>query len=70
MPTIMLLYPSMVLLLAHHQAHSSLYIYEDYNYSLAKPDPCFSFESLALQVYNKKVPDDEPATVPCLDTEA
>ena len=27
-------------------------------YSLAKPDPCFLFESLALQDYNKKVPDE------------
>ena len=34
-------------------------------YSFAKPDPCFSFESLALQDYNNKAPDDEPATVPC-----
>ena len=35
-----------------------------------KPDFCFSFESLALQDYNKKAPDDEPAMVPCLDIEA
>ena len=31
------------------------FVYEDYNYSLAKPDPCFLFESLALQDYNKIV---------------
>ena len=47
------------------------FVYEDYIYSLAKPDPCFSFESLAKD-YNNKASDDEPATVlvPCLDTEA
>ena len=33
---------------------------------LAKPDPCFSFESLALQDYNNKASDDEPATVTML----
>ena len=33
-------------------------------YSLVKPDPCFLFESLALQDYNHKASDDEPATVP------
>ena len=32
-------------------------------YSLMKLDPCFSFESLALQDYNHKASDDEPATV-------
>ena len=25
--------------------HIVKFVYEDYNYSLAKPDPCFSFES-------------------------
>ena len=40
-------------------------VYEDYNYSVAKPDPCFLFESLALQDYNHKASDDVPATVPC-----
>ena len=35
-------------------------------YSLAKPDPCFLFEGLALQDYNNKASDDEPATVPWL----
>ena len=34
------------------------FVYEDYNYSLVKPDPCFLFESLAVQDYNKKVPDE------------
>ena len=29
----------------------------------------FSFKSLALQDYNNKAPDDELATVPCLDIE-
>ena len=38
---------------------------EEYYNSLAKPDPCFSFESLALQDYNNKALDDEPAMVPC-----
>ena len=33
-------------------------------HSLAKPVPCFLFESLALQDYNHKASDDEPATVP------
>ena len=33
--------------------------------SLAKPDPCFSFESLALQDYNNRASEDEPATAPC-----
>ena len=45
-----------------HQAHSSLSMLKN---SLAKPDPCFSFESLALQDHNNKAPDDEPAMVPC-----
>ena len=30
-----------------------------YNNSLTKPDPCFSYESLALQDYNNKAADDE-----------
>ena len=30
-----------------------------YNNSLTKPDPCFSYKSLALQDYNNKAPDDE-----------
>ena len=34
------------------------FVYEDYNYSVMKPDTCFLFESLALQDYNKKVPDE------------
>ena len=34
-------------------------------YSLAKPGPCFSFESLGLQDYSNKASDDEPAKVPC-----
>ena len=46
------------------------FVHKDYNYSIAKSDPCFSFESLALQDYNNKASDDEPATVPCLDIEA
>ena len=28
-----------------------------------KPDPCFSFESLALQDYNHKASDNEPTMV-------
>ena len=32
-------------------------------YSFGKPDPCFSFESLALQDYTNKASDDRPATV-------
>ena len=36
-------------------------MYEDYNYSLVKPDPCFSFESL----YGfARASDNEPAMVP------
>ena len=38
--------------------------------SLAKPDLFFLCESLALQDYNNKAPDDELATVPCLDIKA
>ena len=41
------------------------FVYQNYNYSLAKPDPYFSFESLALQDYNNKASDDEPATETC-----
>ena len=46
-------------------AHSSLSTLKTilYIYSLVKPDPCSSLESLALQDYNNKAPDDEPATV-------
>ena len=44
---------------------ASKFVYKDYNYRLAKPDPCFSFESLALQDYNSKASDDKPATIPC-----
>ena len=42
------------------------FVYQNYNYSLAKPDPCFSFESPALQDYNNKASDDEPATGTCM----
>ena len=35
-----------------------------------KPDCCSPYESLALQDHNNKAPDDELATVPCLDIEA
>ena len=45
------------------------FVHEDC-YSLAKPDPCLSFESLAVQDCNNKASDDEPATVPYLDIEA
>ena len=38
-------------------------VHEDYNYSLVKPDPCFSFESLALRDYNHRASDDETAMV-------
>ena len=37
------------------------------SHSLAKPHSCFSCDSLALQDYNNKAPDDEPAPVPRLD---
>ena len=46
-----------------HQLHIQVWLRRLY-YSLAKPDLCFSFKSLALQDYNNKAPDDEPATVP------
>ena len=39
-------------------------------YSLVKPDPCFSFASLALQDSNNRASDDEPATVPWQGMEA
>ena len=42
----------------------------NYNYCLVNPGPCFLFQSLALQDYNNKASDDEPATIPCLDIEA
>ena len=35
-----------------------------------KPDSCILYEGLALPDYNNKVPDDEVATVPCLDIKA
>ena len=47
------------------QGHLSLSTKTIVYYSLAKPDLCFLFESLALQDYNNKSSDDEPATVPC-----
>ena len=47
-----------------YQAHSSLSM-KTILYSLAKPDPYLSFKSLALQDYNNRASDDEPATVPC-----
>ena len=46
------------------------FVHEDYNYSLVKPVPCFSFESLAVQDYNNIASDDKLATVSCLDIEA
>ena len=39
-------------------------------YSLTKPDLFFSYEGLTVEDYNIKAPDDELATVPCLDIEA
>ena len=41
------------------------FVHEDIQYSLVKPDSCFSCKILALQDYNNKAPDDELATVPC-----
>jgi len=44
----------------------------DWNGTLIQfcPNSCFSYENLALQDYSNKAPDDELATVPCLDIEA
>ena len=47
-----------------HQAHSSLSM-KTIVCSPVKPDPYFLFESLALQDYNNRASDDEPAMVPC-----
>ena len=44
MPTVMLLHPSMVLLLAHHQVLCYC--------SFSKPDPCTKSKSLVLQDYS------------------